>query len=411
MSKANKQQVPKIRFNRFKDTWSMEQLANLMSFSNGINAPKESYGKGRKMISVLDILQPKSITYNDIVNSVEVDQATEDRNRVQKGDVIFVRSSEIVEEVGWSKAYLDSEYALHSGFTICGTAKHSDFDNYFVELSLNYTNRQQIERKSGGSTRQNISQSVLSEIKFSLPIKEEQTQISNFFQQLDKLIELQIRAVESAETYKKAMLQKMFPQKGEKVPRVRFEGFSGDWIIKNIGSLVSPVKREVTKPDSSYYRLSIRSHAKGTFQRLVEDPKQVAMDKLYIVKTGDLVVNITFAWEHAIAIAKKEDDGTLVSHRFPTYIIDKMNADFLGILIVQTKFKYQLDLISPGGAGRNRVMNQKDFLKIKILLPKLEEQTQIGNFFQKLDQNTDAEKKKLEQYQTMKRAMLQRMFV
>ncbi|TKV17914.1 restriction endonuclease subunit S, partial [Citrobacter sp. TBCS-11] len=66
-----------------------------MTFSNGINAPKENYGKGTKMISVMDILNPLPIKYDNILNSVSVDKKIEDKNKVENGDLIFVRSSEI----------------------------------------------------------------------------------------------------------------------------------------------------------------------------------------------------------------------------------------------------------------------------------------------------------------------------
>lgn len=75
-----------------------------------------------------------------------------------------------------------------------------------------------------------------------------------------------------------------------------------------------------------------------------------------------LIVNITFAWEHAIAITDANDEGKLVSHRFPTYDFNE-NAlyDFYKYYILLPKFKYCLLNASPGGAGRNRVLNKKQF--------------------------------------------------
>ena len=81
--------------------------------------------------------------------------------------------------------------------------------------------------------------------------------------------------------------------------------------------------RPVNKPGSNYLALGIRSHGKGTFLKPDSDPEKNAMETLYEVKENDLIVNITFAWEGAIAVAKKEDDGALVSHRFPMYEFNK----------------------------------------------------------------------------------------
>lgn len=195
------------------------------------------------------------------------------------------------------------------------------------------------------------------------------------------------------------------------VPKIRFLEFNEKWSKKQINDLVTPITREVDKPDKPYKRISIRSHAKGTFQQEVNDPKTIAMDKLYVVKTNDLIVNITFAWEHAIAVAKNEDDGLLVSHRFPTFLIDKSDINFISYLVSQENFRRKLDLISPGGAGRNRVLNKKDFIKLQINVPiDIKEQAKIGSFFKQLDEMIDLQQQCLDDYKQLKKVMLQKMF-
>jgi type I restriction enzyme S subunit len=132
--------------------------------------------------------------------------------------------------------------------------------------------------------------------------------------------------------------------------------------------------------------LGLRSHVKGTFHELIEDPTTVAMDKLFVVKENDLVVNITFAWEHAIAIAEKKDEGKLVSHRFPTFTLKEGNDPLFFKHLIRTKrFKYDLDVASPGGAGRNRVLNKTEFMKIKVLRPPYEEQKEISKILSQED--------------------------
>jgi type I restriction enzyme, S subunit len=92
-----------------------------------------------------------------------------------------------------------------------------------------------------------------------------------------------------------------------------------DWSSKHQSSLrrfLNPVSRPVAKPDEKYRALSIRSHGKGTFSRVVENPDSVDMETLYVVKAGDIIVNITFAWEGAIALVPLEHDGCLVYTAF-----------------------------------------------------------------------------------------------
>ncbi len=150
---------------------------------------------------------------------------------------------------------------------------------------------------------------------------------------------------------------------------------------KSLQSLLEPVSRPVPRPTESYRALSIRSHGKGTFIRNVADPTSVDMDTLYIAREGDLIVNITFAWEGAIALIPQEHDGCLVSHRFPTFvpISRRVSARYLRHALRMAQFTYLLGLVSPGGAGRNRVLNKRDFLDLEVPAPELDKQALIAS--------------------------------
>ena len=136
------------------------------------------------------------------------------------------------------------------------------------------------------------------------------------------------------------------------------------------------------------------------------------MKRLYEVNCNDLIVNITFAWEGAIAIVRPEDTGALVSHRFPTYQFDQ-NAVLSGFFrypIHDQQFIYNLGVISPGGAGRNRVLNKSDFLKIELALPEIAEQQKIADCLGSLDDLIAAEGRKLEALRQHKQGLMQRLF-
>ena len=136
------------------------------------------------------------------------------------------------------------------------------------------------------------------------------------------------------------------------------------------------------------------------------------MERLYEVAAGDVIVNITFAWEGAIAIAGEEDDKSLVSHRFPTYKVNskKVLPGFLRHVIRRPAFVYSLGLISPGGAGRNRVMSKKDFLELSVLIPDLSEQQKISDTLEALDDLIEAESEKLDALKDHKQGLMQQLF-
>ncbi len=183
-----------------------------------------------------------------------------------------------------------------------------------------------------------------------------------------------------------------------------------EWEIVKLSDIMHNEQRPVEKPKEPYLRIGIRSHAKGTFQELVEKPEEVNMDTLYVVKKDDFIVNITFAWEHAIALASDNDDGKLVSHRFPTYVFDNNSPVYYKYVFCQDLFRQRLELISPGGAGRNRVLNKTDFLNLEIFHPPLPEQQKIAEILSTQDKLIELQERKINQLKTLKKGYLQKMF-
>lgn len=184
-----------------------------------------------------------------------------------------------------------------------------------------------------------------------------------------------------------------------------------DWKVGQLSDVLHNEPRPVSKPNNPYWRLGIRSWAKGTFRAYVDDPTAVDMGELYVVRENDLVVNITFAWEHAIAVASKEDDGLLVSHRFPTYVFDKGNVPaYYKAVVSQQYFKDMLDHISPGGAGRNRVLNRKDFLALPCYVPPVAEQQKIAEILATCDRMIELKQSKIDELKKLKQVCLLEMF-
>jgi type I restriction enzyme S subunit len=183
------------------------------------------------------------------------------------------------------------------------------------------------------------------------------------------------------------------------------------WRIQALENFIHPVSRKVDKPNGPYLGIGLRSHGKGTFLKHDEQPEKNSMDEFYVVRPNDLIVNITFAWEQAIAIVKQEDDGALASHRFPTYtfITGKGHADFFRFFILEPRMKHALGLISPGGAGRNRVMSKSDFIRLEFLLPDFKEQTAIAKVLRAADNEIQLLKTKLEQLKEQKKGLMQQL--
>lgn len=383
--------TPEIRFPGFTGDWEEQKLSELMEFSNGINAPKENYGKGRKMISVMDILADEPIIYENIRNSVQVDDKTESKNKVENGDLVFVRSSEIRDEVGWAKAYRQKEYALYSGFSIRGKKK-SDFDAKFIELSLNNSNREQIERQAGGSTRFNVSQSILKSIGILEPSIEEQIEIGNFFGKLDETIALHQQELTTLKQTKQGFLQKMFPKEGESVPEVRFPGFTGDWEQRKLGDVYNFQYGQFNNNPDNGGDYPIYG-ANGIIGGYTD---YNAEDSAIIGHMGAYAGYVIWAsGKHFVTY-----NGTMA---FPKdYSLDK-------------KFGYHMlqHLNIPkitAGSGQPFV-SYTDLENIKIRKPiSIEEQVIIGKLFDSLDDTITLHQRELDALKETKKAFLQKLF-
>lgn len=142
------------------------------------------------------------------------------------------------------------------------------------------------------------------------------------------------------------------------------------------------VRRPVTIDlDGSYPELGVRSFGKGTFHKPVLPGVEVGSKKLFRIEAGDLLFNIVFAWEGAVAIAAPEDAGRVGSHRFLTRVSDpaKATAQFLRYWFLNDEGLAELGRASPGGAGRNRTLGIKALEVISVPLPSLDAQRWFDN--------------------------------
>lgn len=259
---------------------------------------------------------------------------------------------------------------------------------------------------ANGSTFLEVSKTGFENYSISVPPISEQKQIAKILSTWDNAIDNCKTIIEKLQLRNKGLAQQLFTGK------IRAKGFEKTkWKVTPLSECLNFTPREVAKPAGNYRALGLRSHGKGVFHKNDIDPENVAMDFLYEVKENDLIVNITFAWEQAIAIVSKADEGGLVSHRFPTYTFNKKNAipEYFRHYIIQKYFKFLLELISPGGAGRNRVMSKTDFLKLEIKLPDVIEQKAIADILNNASAELKQYQQKLQQLQLQKKGLMQQL--
>jgi type I restriction enzyme, S subunit len=139
--------------------------------------------------------------------------------------------------------------------------------------------------------------------------------------------------------------------------------------------------------DATYREIGIRSHGKGIFHKPPVSGSSLGDKRVFKVVPECFVVNIVFAWEQAIARTTKREEGMIASHRFPMYRAkpDQCDIDFLTYYFKSRHGKHLLQLASPGGAGRNKTLGQRDFEKLSFPMPPRIEQAKVAKILQTWD--------------------------
>ncbi|WP_137931622.1 restriction endonuclease subunit S domain-containing protein [Mesorhizobium comanense] len=137
--------------------------------------------------------------------------------------------------------------------------------------------------------------------------------------------------------------------------------------------------------DGSYPELGVRSFGKGTFRKPSLSGIEVGNKRLFEIHEGDLLFNIVFAWEGAVALASAADHGRVGSHRFLTCVPDPQRATskFLLYYFLTAEGTERLGAASPGGAGRNRTLGLKGLESIVVPAPSLDAQLWFDELQQK----------------------------
>lgn len=203
--------VPNLRFPNFCTPWKIIPISNLLQFQNGINGSPEQYGKGVKFISVGDILNNIYITYDNIKGLIDIDEKTLNNYSVTYGDILFQRSSEIINDIGRTNVYLDkNNIATFGGFVIRGKRIGQYNPVFFNYLLKSPSSRKSIIRLGAGAQHYNIGQENIKTLNFCFPDEIEQAKIACLFSKIDERIQIQIKIIDSIKSQKQQIRNILF---------------------------------------------------------------------------------------------------------------------------------------------------------------------------------------------------------
>ena len=394
--------VPNLRFPEFQGEWKELGLSELLDFKNGLNPKPNKFGKGIKFISVMDILNNAVITYDCIKASVDVTEKELSDFSVEKGDILFQRSSETLEDVGRANVYMDDKTAVFGGFVIRGKKKGEYDPQYFNYLLRSPFARKRIIPMGAGAQHFNIGQEGLSKVKLHFANIEEQKKIGNFLSLLDERIATQNKIIEDLKKLKSAIIDYAINSLNTDLAK-----FSSLYEMAGEGG--TP-----TTSNASFY-----DNGKIPFVK-IDDLKQK-----YLTENKDFITELglqkSSAWlvpTHSILFSNGATIGEITITTYPVCtkqgilgIVPKQNIDveFLYYFMSSSYFKKAVSRIVTEGTMKTAYL--KDINNILCPIPTKEKQQEIAKIPSALNSKIDFEQSILKLFCSQKQYLLRQMFI
>ena len=334
---------------------------------------------------------------------------------VHSGDVVY-NSMRM-----WQGAVDASRYdGIVSPAYVVAKPNSEVYARFFARLLRQPMLLKQYQQVSQGNSKdtQVLKFDDFASIEISMPASEnEQRQIGAFFDRLDSLITLHQRKYDKLCVLKKSMLDKMFPKGGSLYPEIRFAGFTDPWEQRKLGDVARRVTRKNENRDSDL-PLTISAQYGLVDQRTFFN-NQVAskdMSGYFLLHKGEFAYNKSTSTDSpwgAIKRLEKYDMGC-VSTLYICFELLSGDPDFLVTYYETDRWYKAVQLIAAEGARNHGLLNiaPDDFFETQICIPKrIDEQRQIGAFFDRLDSLITLHQRKLELLRNIKKSMLDKMFV
>lgn len=417
---AEMKKTPALRFKGYTEDWEQRKLGELADVKDSARIPNVLWAT-----EGVPYIRASDVSNNDLTGVLFLETKTFSnyKNKTgapEKGDVLFNGGGEI----GKALLKLDqSPIYVQGGAVLYAKTSRSKILNgkYLLAYFQSSQAKNYINSSQAGGTMKHFTLGPAQEMPITYPNWNEQEQIGLFFSNLDNLITLHQRELEKLQIFKKSMLENMFPKNGEKVPKIRFSGFTDDWEQCKLGDLmnVGSVKRV---HESDWRNSGVRFLRARDI--VAEAKNEKPDDYLYIDEK-------MYAEYSAISGKVVKDDllvtgvGTigvpmLIKSNNPVYFKDGNIIWFKNNNVIDGNFFYysfcsntiQAFIKESAGTGTVGTYTIESGKVTPITLPvNKDEQKQIGQLFSKINYLITLHQRELEKLQNLKKALLEKMLI
>ena len=391
--------VPRIRFKGFEEDWEQRKFSELYELVNEKN--DGSYGKDSNItVATMQFKSNIQISKNEYLNTYNI---------FKKGYIAF--------EGHKSKEFRFGRFVENDIGD--GIVSHifivfrpiMEFDINFWKYAINNEVIMQsiLSRATKASTMMNdlVVKDFLKEI-FFLPSLGEQACIGKTLKSIDHLITLHQRKLEKLKIIKKSLLENLFPQNGEKTPKIRFSGFTEDWEQRKLGECFT--ERIDSMPNGELISVTINDGIKKFSELGRHDNSNEDKSKYKKVCIGDIAYNSMRMWQGASGYSPYNG---IVSPAYTVLVANEdVNSKCIAYQFKLPRMIHAFQINSQGITSDNWNLKFPTLSDISIYISRsIDEQGKIASLLESLDNLITLHQSKLDKLQKIKKSMLESMFV
>ena len=402
--------TPELRFPEFKEEWKFQKLGNLAQFSKGKSLSKKDLNINGNPCILYGELYTK---YGAILNKVYSKTSTQNDSLVfsKRNQILIPSSGETDIDIATATA-IDTDVKIAIGGDL-NIITPINSDGRFISLYINGKGKYNLAKYAQGKSVVHLYNSDIKKLNFYLPTNMvEQKKIGNFFSKLDRQIELEEEKLELLEQQKKGYMQKVFSQE------LRFKDENGndypDWKLKKLSNIAdiigggtpSTKKSEYWDGDINWFspvEIGDKEFVSTSQRKITEKGLEKSSAKMLPIGT---VLFTSRAGIGKTAILSKE---ATTNQGFQSIVPKENDLDSYFLYSMTSILKRKTEKVGAGSTFSE--VSRKQMEQIKLLIPILKEQKQIGRLFQIINRKINKQIHKIELLKQRKKGLLQKMFV
>lgn len=336
------------------------------------------------------------------------------RSKVSIGDILFG----MIGTIGNPVIVDRDDFAIKNVALIKEKTSNPITNKWLLQYLKSPSFNRFIQKENAGGTQKFIALGLIRDMKLRVPEFDEQQKIGAFFKKIDDTIALHQRKLNLLNEQKKGFLQKMFPKNGEKIPEIRFAGFNDDWEERKLSDIANKAvdnrgKTPTISEDGNHPLLEVASLGNGApdyskVTKYLSDETFMAELRAYI-REGDILFS-TVGSIGLVSLMDTNENAAIAQNIVAFRANEKYDSKFLYAMLSTKDNQHKAQRIVMGAVQPSIKVSQLVDVDYCVT-ENMEEQRKLGEYFLNLDNLITLHQRKIDELKSMKKSMLQKMFV